>query len=50
MFTCHKSDIDELGFSKSVCYAFELECDASGIALGGVLLQDGKPIAYFLKN
>jgi hypothetical protein len=26
---------------------FEFECDASRIDLGGILLQDGKPITYF---
>jgi hypothetical protein len=39
----HASFLQLSDFNKT----FELKCDASGIGLGGVLLQDGKPVTYF---
>jgi hypothetical protein len=39
----HAPLLQLLDFNKT----FEPECEASGIRLGGVLLQERKPVAYF---
>jgi hypothetical protein len=40
----HAPLLQLLNFDKT----FELECDASGIGIGGILFQEGKSMAYLL--
>ena len=30
--------------------AFDIECDVSGVGVGGLLMQEGKPLDFFSEN